>query len=129
MTPTTTDTGRRGEDIAAAHLEALGFLVLERNYRYERAEVDLVCFLPTPANDGGEMVFVEVKTRSGTGFGTGEEAVTAAKQRLLWKAATAYLFERKLEGAPARFDVVCVQLHARTVPTVVHHEHAFGLFF
>ena len=129
MTPTTTDTGRRGEDIAAAHLEALGFLVLERNYRYERAEVDLVCFLPTPANDGGEMVFVEVKTRSGTGFGTGEEAVTAAKQRLLWKAATAYLFERKLEGAPARFDVVCVRLRGAAPPEVTHHPHAFGLFF
>lgn len=129
MPATTTDIGRRGEDAAAAFLEGQGMLVLDRNYRFERAEVDLVCYLPTPANDGGELIFVEVKTRSGTGFGTGEEAVTKAKQALLWKAATAWLYERKMEGAPARFDVVCVALRGTAPPEITHHAHAFGLFF
>ena len=45
------------------------------NYRFERSEVDLVCFRPAARyEDGGELVFVEVKTRRGTGFGRPEEA-------------------------------------------------------
>ena len=93
--------GDRGEDVAAAHLEAQGLVVLERQYRFERAEVDLVCFEPATAYEqGGELVFVEVKTRTGLGYGRPEEAVTEAKQRQVIRAAQAYLHERRLEGSP-----------------------------
>ena len=68
------DVGNRGEDIAAAYLEAIGYRILHRNYRFGRLELDLVCY--EPPGDGinvvpgqGEIVFAEVKTRSGLGFG------------------------------------------------------------
>ena len=122
-------TGREGEEVAAAFLEAKGFRVMERNYRFERSEVDLVCFLPARRwEDGGEMVFVEVKTRRGTGFGQPEEAVTPEKQRHLVRAARAWLHERKMEGTPARFDVVSILMEAGAEPDIRHLENAFWIF-
>lgn len=126
MTPH--ELGQRGEALAASFLESLGYTVLDRQYRFERAEVDLVCFEPWPNNAGGEIVFVEVKTRRGTPFGEPEEAVTDAKKRSIMKAAEAYLHERRLDGAPARFDVVAIRWE-RDEPDVRHYKHAFGMFF
>ena len=128
MPPSTKATGDRGEALAATFLEGLGYRIFDRNYRFERAEVDLVAFEPWPQNDGGDLVFVEVKTRTSERFGTGEAAVTPAKQALLRKAAEAYLYERKLDGVPARFDVVVVDLSGPE-PEIVHHKYAFGMFF
>lgn len=124
----TKTTGDRGEALAADFLEGLGYRILERNYRFQRAEVDLVAFAPWPDDDGGDLVFVEVKTRTGEAFGTGEAAVTPAKQLNLRRAAEAFLYERKLDGAPARFDVVVVNL-GHGAPEIAHHPHAFGMFF
>ena len=115
--------GDRGEVIAAAYLEAQGYTILERNYRFEHAEVDLVCF--KPAAQGGELVFTEVKTRSGLGFGRPEEAVTEEKKRHLIRAAKAYLYERKLEGSPCRFDVISIVLQGGQEPEIEHFEDAF----
>ena len=118
--------GDRGEAIAAAYLEEEGYTILERNYRYEHAEVDLVCFKPAVKyKAGGELVFAEVKTRTGLGFGRPEEAVTEAKQRNLIHAAEAYLYERKLEGAPCRFDVISIVLQPGQKPQIEHFENAF----
>ena len=119
--------GRRGEELAATFLESKGLVVLERGYRFDRAEVDLVCFHPSDDDTGGEIVFVEVKTRSGTGFGRPEDAVTDAKKRQLIHAAEAYLHERRLEGAAARFDVVAILLR-RGRPEIEHFENAFWAF-
>ena len=122
------EIGDRGEALAAAYLERHGYRILDRNYRYERAEVDLVALEPNADDTGGELVFVEVKTRRSEAFGTGEEAVTEAKRRHLRRASEAYLYERKLEGAPARFDVVVVRLGG-AAPEVTHYKYAFGMFF
>ena len=122
--------GDEGEDVAAAYLEAQGLVVLERQYRFERAEVDLVCFEPATAYErGGELVFVEVKTRTGLGYGRPEEAVTEAKQRQVIRAAQAYLHERRLEGSPCRFDVVGVLLKGEAEPEVEHFRDAFRIWF
>ncbi|MFB3131038.1 MAG: YraN family protein, partial [Rhodothermales bacterium] len=87
----TKEIGDRGEAIAAAYLERKGYTILDRNYRFERAEVDLICFLPARQYEaGGELVFAEVKTRTGLGYGRPEEAVTEAKKRNLIRAAEAY---------------------------------------
>ena len=123
----TASVGRRGEDVAAEYLEARGYRVMDRNYRFLREEVDLVCFQPTPDNRGGEIVFVEVKARSGTGFGPPEAAVDAAKQKAILRVAEAYLHERRLMPAPVRFDVVAVTF-GRGEPRVEHFENAFGYF-
>ena len=124
---TTAEIGRRGEDLAVAFLEEKGYRVLDRNYRFGREEVDVVAFEPTPADDGGMIVFVEVKARSGDGFGAPEAAVDEAKQRAIKRVAEAYLHERRLIPSPTRFDVVAVRLGAGE-PRIEHFENAFGYF-
>lgn len=118
-------TGDRGEALAATYLEDAGYQILDRNYRFERAEIDLVCFQPSPDAQGGEIVFVEVKARSGRGFGAPEEAVTEEKQQHIAHAARAYLYERRLEGAPVRFDVIGIMLRPDGPPEIEHFEDAF----
>ncbi|MEL7341821.1 MAG: YraN family protein, partial [Bacteroidota bacterium] len=54
------ELGQQGEDIAAGYLEAKGFQILDRNYRFQKGEIDIVALMLDPA----ELVFVEVKTRS-----------------------------------------------------------------
>ena len=118
--------GARGEAIAADHLKGEGYRILARNYRYDRAEVDLVCFDPADAPAvGGDIVFVEVKTRSGLEFGAPEEAVTDEKQTNVIRAAEAYLYEHRMTEAAARFDVVSVLLNRDGPPTIRHFEDAF----
>ena len=120
---TTNDIGDRGEEVAASHLQEAGYRVLERNYRFERNELDLICYDP---EDGGEIVFVEVKTRSGMKFGAPEASITEEKKNALRTVAQAYMHERQFEGAPARFDVVTVMLQDGP-PEVNHYENAFWM--
>ena len=124
----TKSTGDHGEALAAAFLEAQGLTVLERNYRFNREEVDLVLYAPYPHAEGGEIVFCEVKTRRGLDFGRPEAAVDKPKQLAIRRVAEAYLHEMKLEGAPVRFDVVAVTLGGAE-PEIEHFPHAFGMFF
>jgi putative endonuclease len=100
--------GKSGEDAAARHLEERGFTILERNYRFERGEIDIV------AEEGNELVFVEVKSRGSNQFGSPEEAVTEEKQEQIRKVAEGYLFENECHDRICRFDVVAVELHDGT---------------
>lgn len=93
--------GQWGEDRAAAFLLAAGFEILDRNWRYKRAEIDIV------AKEGGILVFVEVKTRVGTSFGRPEEMVDRRKKRLLIDAAMAYMRSVGYEWE-IRFDIVAI---------------------
>ncbi len=94
--------GRYGEDLAARYLRDLGMEVLERNWRCEHGEVDLV------ALDDGCLVICEVKTRRGTGFGEPVEAVTVAKALRLRRLAAAYAREHPAPSRGLRVDVVGV---------------------
>ena len=94
--------GAAGEELAANFLTQQGYRILERNYRFERCEIDLV------AQDGNELVFVEVKARHSEKFGSPEESVTDEKEERLKKAAEGYLVERGIENQPCRFDVVAI---------------------
>ncbi len=124
--PRHTRIGAQGEELAAKFLEGQGFQIMERNYRFERAEVDLICFEPAEVYEqGGEIVFVEVKTRSGRGFGRPEEAVTPEKQAHIVRASRAFLYEFQLEGAPCRFDVISVHMGDRSEPEITHFRDAF----
>lgn len=76
--------------------------MLERNVRFRSGEIDLV------AEEGGSLVFVEVKTRTGAGFGTPAEAVDARKQLQLIRLAMLYLAGKGSSSRPCRFDVVSV---------------------
>ena len=121
------EIGRQGEDAAVAFLEAAGCRTLDRNYRFGREEIDAVVFEPTPADDGGVIVFVEVKARSGSQYGSPESAVDAAKQQAIRRVAEAYMHERRLIPSPVRFDVVAVHFEGGA-PRIEHFKNAFGHF-
>lgn len=112
------DTGKHGEEIAAAHLRQQGFVILETNWRYRRFEVDII------AKDGNLLVFVEVKTRSYDYFGRPEEFVTPAKERRLATAAAAYMEQNGHHWA-MRFDVVSVLMKNASDFKVEHIKDAF----
>lgn len=94
--------GNLAEDLAVAFLEDRGFRVLSRNYRCALGEIDLVC------RDRESIVFVEVKSRFGSGFGCPQEMVSRPKQKRLTRLARWYLKTNRLDGQPARFDVVAI---------------------
>ena len=111
-------TGNLGEQLAASHLERLGISVLERNYRCRAGEIDLV------AQDGEELVFVEVRTRTSTAFGLPEDSITPRKQRKLAECALSYLAAHTAHGRPWRIDVIAVQLDRGRVVRLDHYKHA-----
>ncbi len=104
MSPTGTHTGKQGEELAAAYLVAAGFRIVERNYRCRFGEIDIV------AEEGGTLVFVEVKSRRTAAYGGPLVAVDARKQGKISRISLHYLTEKNLRHRPARFDVVAVML-------------------
>ncbi|MEX0771647.1 MAG: YraN family protein [Balneolales bacterium] len=112
-------TGAEGEDIATEFLEDKGYMILDRNYRFMRGEVDIIAYV------GREIVFVEVKTRNSSYYGTPEEAVSEEKKKQIKKVAEAWLHERKMEGAPVRFDVIAILKPKAREKRIKHFEGAF----
>jgi len=108
--------GRYGEQLAAEHLAAAGMTVLARNWRCPQGELDLVL-----RDSDGTLVFCEVKTRSGTGFGEPSEAVGQRKARKLRALACLWLVEhRPPGGSDLRFDVVSIVRRRGTAPQLEH---------
>src|SRR5687767_3282708 len=112
--------GKEGERLAERYLQKKGYKLVERNYRCTAGELDLIVL------DQRVVVFVEVKTRTGHGFGTPLEAVEIRKQRKMIRAAQFFLAARGLQQRDARFDVVGVSWAGRE-PVVEHIENAFEL--
>ncbi|MGY2002227.1 YraN family protein [Blastococcus sp. SYSU DS1024] len=118
--PPTTELGARGERIAVAYLTDAGLRVLDRNWRCREGELDLV------AREGDALVFCEVKTRAGTGYGHPVEAVTPAKQRRLRVLAQRWLAAHDEHAPEVRFDVVGVLAHRERPAVVTHLRGAFS---
>ena len=112
------DLGSRGEQLAKELLEAKGYVLLETNWRYRRSEVDLI------VKDGEILVFVEVKTRTTAYFGSPETFVTPQKEKLLVRAAHAYMQQSEHEWE-IRFDVVSIVWESEEKYTAAHLEDAF----
>lgn len=104
MTLQKKELGVQGEKIAARYLQNRGYQIVERNYRTRLGEIDII------AKQGKCLVFVEVKTRSDTLFGSPLESVTLSKQKQLSKVALEYICKHNWQDRPARFDVVGVQV-------------------
>jgi putative endonuclease len=111
------EIGLRGEQIATDYLEQKNYKILDRNWRYGRAEIDIV------AMDGVTLVFAEVKTRSNDLFERPESAVDDKKRRLLARAAVAYMRKINHEWA-VRFDILAVILRGDAF-FIDHFEDAF----
>ena len=108
------ELGRRGEALACARLTAAGLRIVARNWRCQAGEIDVVAESP------GLLVFCEVKTRRGDGYGTPAAAVDAAKQARLRRLAGAYLRATPHRPCRVRFDVVTVVWPRRGQPRVEH---------
>ncbi len=117
------DLGNRGETLACTHLQKNGYRILARNWRHERAEIDII------AEDTDFLIIIEVKTRSTDYFGVPEEFVDARKQALLINAAEAYL-EQSDTDKEVRFDIISIILDSsRPGYQRIHHiPDAFSAF-
>jgi putative endonuclease len=116
--PTTT-LGRDGEDLAVRYLLDRGMEVVERNWRCEHGEIDVV------AVDGDYLVVCEVKTRRSLAFGEPVEAVTRAKAARLRRLAAAYVRGHETGSARMRIDVLGI-LFRPGEPPVVRHVRGVG---
>ncbi|MEX1102995.1 MAG: YraN family protein [Dehalococcoidia bacterium] len=108
--------GDFGERIAANRLEANGLRIVGRNVRVPGGEIDLL------AEEGDDLVFVEVRTRKAAD-GAANESLGAAKLRRMWRSAMAYCEAWEIDPACARLDVVSIDLDgAGRVVEVFHHR-------
>jgi putative endonuclease len=109
--------GISGEALAEDHLRGLGYAIVARDVRTPLGQLDLV------AVDGRTLVFIEVKTRAGHGFGLPQEAVDARKIRKLRQLGLYYLKMRPHRG-PVRFDVVGLTMSQGRLARVDHIKNA-----
>ncbi len=110
------ETGNTGENLAADFLQKKGYEIVARNYRYKRAEIDLI------VQQKNLLVFVEVKTRTSSSFGEPEAFVDTKKTVKIFEGAGQYIHETNWNGN-IRFDIVSVKMD--TNQEVVHFEDAF----
>ena len=112
------DSGKLEEQFAADWLVGKGYELMDANYRRGHSGIDLVL------THRGLLIFVEVKFRSGTGFGFAEEFVDATKRKLLIKAADHYIDENNWHKE-IRFDIIGVNKHRTGEINFRHFEDAF----
>lgn len=93
--------GRFGENLAAGYLRSLGYFIMERNWRCQQKEIDLI------ASHGETAIFVEVKFRTGKQYGEAEEFVDQRKMNFMIDAADQWLEKTQWEG-DLRFDIVAI---------------------
>jgi putative endonuclease len=115
-TLTRAQLGAFGEQLAVEHLTAQGLQILTRNWRCRYGELDIVA----ADSDSRTAVFVEVKTRSGDGFGGVEYAVTPQKVRRLRRLTSLWLAGQDIRWAGIRIDVIGVRVGRRRTPEITH---------
>ncbi len=112
------DTGFKGELIAKEFLEKLGYEILDENWVFGKAEVDLIAYL------NKKIIFVEVKTRSSISFGLPEDFVSMDKQKQMDLAANEYI-ELMNHMGEIQFDIIAVLFDKQNNYTIKHIEDAF----
>ena len=112
------DLGRKGESLAKTHLENAGYEIMDENWTHGKAEVDLIAYKDKV------IIFAEVKTRTGNGFGEPEDFVDARKQKLLVEAADEYIYLMDHQGE-VRFDIIAILFDKQANYKLNHIEDAF----
>ena len=112
--------GKWGEQLAVDFLLKKGFEILERNWRFQRAEIDII------ALKENRLIIVEVKTRSTTAVGVPQDFVSAKKRQLLQQAAVAFV-DRYPEDVEVQFDIIAIQKIGKCTE-IEHLENAFFYF-
>lgn len=111
-------TGEIGEELAKAFLINKGYEILATNWRFKKAEVDII------ASFQGLIIFIEVKTRTNTAFGQPEDFVSKKKKQLFALAAGEFFHQNELDGE-MRFDIIAIVLKKGKDPAIKHIEDAF----
>ena len=107
--------GKFGEDLAVQRLEANGYRILDRNWHVREGEIDII------AEIEGEIVFVEVKTRTSDLFGGPEEAITQNKQKRIIRASLAYLQEVDMLDKNWRVDFIGILCNSKNEVIDLQH--------
>ena len=113
------ELGNLAEELARDYLAKQGLIIIARNYYVKAGELDIV------ALDGECLVFVEVRSKSRTDYGTPEDTISLKKQRFLYRAAEQFLIKEKMSDKICRFDVVSVYFAKET--EIIWYKDAFQL--
>ena len=111
------ELGKKGEQLALEFLQKKGYIILDKNWRYQKAEVDII------AQKENTLAVVEVKTRSTTDFGNPQDFVNPKKIKLLVSAIDEYVISKDLD-VDVRFDIIAI-VKDKSVFTIEHIEDAF----
>ena len=114
------ELGKEGEKHAVALLKKKGYTIIRTNYRYLKAEIDII------AQIGNELVFVEVKTRSSEYYGDPSDAVNRKKENLIAMAADHFIQQKNMD-VDARYDFISIVIQDGKV-NIEHIEDAFYPF-
>ncbi len=114
------NTGKTGEDVAVKLLERKGYKIIERNRKNKRGEIDII------AEYNNEIIFVEVRAKTGDEFGIPEDTINARKIQKLVRNAESYIYYQK-EERPHRIDVIAVTFGKnKEAKEVNHYENITG---
>ena len=112
------DLGKLGEELAVEFLLKEGYEILETNWTFQKAEIDII------AQKENTLAIIEVKTRSSLDFGLPQDFVKPKKIQLLVKAVNAYVIEKDLD-VDVRFDIIAIHKEEKTFAI----EHLIDAFF
>ncbi len=115
------ELGELGEQMAVDFLLQKGYTIIDRNWRFGKAEIDIIA-----QKEKETLVIVEVKTRSNSFIGSPEEFVTPKKIKLLVKAANEFVISRELD-VEVRFDIIAIVKNSK-YQDIKHLEDAFYFF-
>jgi putative endonuclease len=114
------ELGKLGEELAVAHLQKNGYSILETNWTFQKAEIDIL------AQKENTLAVIEVKTRSSLEFGLPQDFVTRKKIQLLVKAVDAYVIGKDLD-IDVRFDIIAIHKEGKSF-VIEHLTDAFFYF-